>query len=124
MLSWQPMCWMNFLPFWIVRFETAAGLVKKFFIASVLMWMAPLAVLYGFNHNLLPSLTNLSPHAMTLLSGFVAVISVNIVIAFYIYMAMKEPSNKHQPDPKFLTHAKASVYQPTGEPMESLKKQE
>ncbi|TYI05967.1 hypothetical protein ES332_A10G126500v1, partial [Gossypium tomentosum] len=44
MLSWQPMCWMNFLPFWIVRFETAAGLVKKFFIASVLMWMAPLAV--------------------------------------------------------------------------------
>ncbi|PPR91867.1 hypothetical protein GOBAR_AA28823 [Gossypium barbadense] len=69
-------------------------------------------------------LTNLSPHAMTLLSGFVAVISVNIVIAFYIYMAMKEPSNKHQPDPKFLTHAKASVYQPTGEPMESLKKQE
>ncbi|KAG8480991.1 hypothetical protein CXB51_025689 [Gossypium anomalum] len=156
MLSWQPMCWMNFLPFWIVRFEMAAGLVKKFFIASMLMWMAPLAVLYGFNHNLLPAfnvaannnfhggfhlvcyriklieqevnlfgtgLTNLSPHAMTLLSGFVAVISVNIVIAFYIYMAMKEPSNKHQPDPKFLTHAKASVYQPTGEPMESLKKQ-
>ncbi|MBA0780253.1 hypothetical protein Gotri_004379 [Gossypium trilobum] len=69
-------------------------------------------------------LTNLSPHAMTLLSGFVAVISVNIVIAFYIYMAMKEPSNTHQADPKFLTHAKASVYQPTGEPMESLKKQE
>ncbi|MBA0813205.1 hypothetical protein Gohar_027077 [Gossypium harknessii] len=102
----------------------AAGLVKKFFIASMLMWMAPLAVHYGFNHNLLPGLTNLSPHAMTLLSGFVAVISVNIVIAFYIYMAMKEPCNKHQPDPKFLTHAKASVYQPTGEPMESLKKQE
>ncbi|KAH1046537.1 hypothetical protein J1N35_037321 [Gossypium stocksii] len=115
---------MNCLPIWIVRFEMAAGLVKKFFIASMLMWMAPIAVLYGFNHNLLPGLTNLSPHAMTLLSGFVAVISVNIVIAFYIYMAMKEPSNKHQPDPKFLTQAKASVYQPTGEPMESLKKQE
>ncbi|TYH50284.1 hypothetical protein ES332_D10G194900v1 [Gossypium tomentosum] len=44
MLSWQPMSWMNFLPFWIVRFEMAAGLVKKFFITSMLMWMAPLAV--------------------------------------------------------------------------------
>ena len=64
---------------------------------------------------------------MTLLSGFVAVISVNIVIAFYIYMAMKEPSDKHEPDPKFLADAKASVSQPTGEATpssQSLKKQE
>ncbi|KAK8276154.1 hypothetical protein V6Z12_D10G181200 [Gossypium hirsutum] len=141
----------------------AAGLVKKFFIASMLMWMAPLALQFCFSmsmhakspeknnswkntlkclsfmllqqHSIVAAnnqfswrisscLTNLSPHAMTLLSGFVAVISVNIVIAFLIYMAMKEPSNTHQPDPKFLTHAKASVYQPTGEPIESLKKQE
>ncbi|KAK8510983.1 hypothetical protein V6N13_091224 [Hibiscus sabdariffa] len=87
----------------------AAGLVNKFFIASMLMWIAPLAILYGFNHNLLPGLTNISPHAMTLVSGFVAVISVNIVIAFYVCMAMKEPTNKHEPDPKFLTNAKASV---------------
>ncbi|PPD85654.1 hypothetical protein GOBAR_DD17424 [Gossypium barbadense] len=84
----------------------AAAVIKKFFIASMFMWIAPLAILYGFNHNLLP---------------------VNIVIAFYIYMAMKEPVDKHEPDPKFLADAKASVSQPTGEAptsSESIKKQE
>lgn len=57
----------------------------------------------------------MSPYSLTLLSGFLAVISVNIVIAFYIYMAMKEPSDKHKPDPAFLAEAKASVNQPTVE---------
>lgn len=58
---------------------------------------------------------NLSPHSLTLVSGFIAVISVNVVIGFYIYMAMKEPSNKHEPDPAFLAEAKASVNQSTSE---------
>lgn len=53
----------------------------------------------------------MSPYSVTLLSGFLAVISVNVVIAFYIYMAMKEPSDKHEPDPKFLAEAKASIQQ-------------
>ncbi|XP_022760378.1 uncharacterized protein LOC111306764 [Durio zibethinus] len=104
-----------------------AGVIKKFFIASMFMWIAPLAILYGFNHNFLRGSTDLSPHAMTLLSGFLAVISVNIVIAFYIWMAMKEPSDKHEPDPKFLADAKASISQPTGEATtssQSQKKQE
>lgn len=30
-------------------------------------------------------------------------------------MAMKEPSDKHKPDPAFLAEAKASVNQPTVE---------
>ncbi|XP_039017772.1 uncharacterized protein LOC120148833 [Hibiscus syriacus] len=105
----------------------AAGLTKKFFIASMLMWIAPLAILCAFNHNLLPGVMNLFPHAMTLVSGFVAVISVNIVIVFYIYMAMKEPTDKHEPDLKFLTYAKASVNQSAGEgptSVESVKKHE
>lgn len=51
----------------------------------------------------------MSPHSMTLVSGFVAVISVNVVIAFYICLAMREPSDKHEPNPKFLAEAKASV---------------
>lgn len=55
--------------------------------------------------------TDMSPHSMTLVSGFVAVISVNVVIAFYICLAMREPSDKHEPDPKFLADAKASVKQ-------------
>ena len=38
-------------------------------------------------------------------------ISVNVVIAFYICMAMKEPSDKHEPDPAFLANAKASLRQ-------------
>ncbi|GMP62133.1 hypothetical protein CsSME_00024347 [Camellia sinensis var. sinensis] len=53
--------------------------------------------------------TQLSSHSITLLSGFLAVISVNVVIAFYICMAMKEPSDKHEPDPAFLANAKASL---------------
>uniref|UniRef100_A0A803NPI3 Vacuolar ATPase assembly integral membrane protein VMA21 homolog n=1 Tax=Cannabis sativa TaxID=3483 RepID=A0A803NPI3_CANSA len=87
------------------------GVIQKFFIASMFMWMVPVAILYGFNHKLFPGSSDLSPHSLTLLSGFVAVISVNIVIAFYIYMAMKEPSDKHVPDPAFLAAAKASVNQ-------------
>ncbi|EXB37073.1 hypothetical protein L484_020864 [Morus notabilis] len=103
------------------------GVIQKFFIASMLMWMTPIAILYGFNHNLLPGSSNLSPHTLTLVSGFVAVISVNIVIAFYIYMAMKEPSHKHEPDPAFLAEAKASVNQSANDSdksSQSLKKEE
>ncbi|GKU85668.1 hypothetical protein SLEP1_g303 [Rubroshorea leprosula] len=106
----------------------AAAVIKKFFLASMFMWVAPIAILYGFNHNLIPGSTNLSPYSLTLLSGFLAVISVNIVLAFYIYMAMKEPSYKHEPDPKFLADAKASVKKLTVEEAnvssQSQKKQE
>ncbi|GMP71158.1 hypothetical protein ACSBR2_013901 [Camellia fascicularis] len=88
-----------------------SSVIKKFFIASMFMWVAPIAILYGFNHNLFPGSTQLSSHSITLLSGFLAVISVNVVIAFYICMAMKEPSDKHEPDPAFLANAKASLRQ-------------
>ncbi|KAL8470060.1 hypothetical protein ACS0TY_032797 [Phlomoides rotata] len=87
------------------------GVVNKFFIASMLMWIAPVAILYGFNHNLFPGLGQLSPESTTLWSGILAVISVNVVIVFYIYSAMKEPSDKHVPDPAFLADAKASINQ-------------
>jgi len=96
-----------------------AGVIKKFFVASMFMWVAPVAILYGFNRNLLPGSTHLSPYSLTLVSGFLAVISVNVVIAFYIYMAMKEPSDKHEPDPAFLAEAKASVSQSTNEAEDS-----
>ncbi|XP_057511291.1 uncharacterized protein LOC130793565 [Actinidia eriantha] len=88
-----------------------SSVIKKFLIASIFMWVAPTAILYGFNHNLFPGLSHLSSYSMTLLSGFLAVISVNVVIAFYICMAMKEPSDKHEPDPAFLANAKASLRQ-------------
>lgn len=69
----------------------------------------------------------MSPYSLTLVSGFLAVISVNLVIGFYIYMAMKEPSDKHEPDPAFVAEAKASVSQSTSQaeyPTESRKKEE
>lgn len=91
-----------------------ASVIMKFFIASLFMWITPITLLYGFNHNLIPGSTQLNPHSLTLLSGFLAVISVNIVIAIYIIMAMKEPSSKHEPDPTFLAEAKASINQSTG----------
>ncbi|KAI5442596.1 hypothetical protein KIW84_011588, partial [Lathyrus oleraceus] len=108
-------------------FGIKMGVVQKFFIASLFMWSVPLAILYAFNHNLLPGISNLSPYSMTLVSGFLAVISVNIVIAFYIYLAMREPADKHEPDPKFLAEAKASINQSTGDAQQSsqpLKKQQ
>ncbi|WMV55701.1 hypothetical protein MTR67_049086 [Solanum verrucosum] len=33
---------------------TMAGVVNKFFITSLIMWAAPIAILYAFNHNLIP----------------------------------------------------------------------
>ncbi|KAG5553980.1 hypothetical protein RHGRI_011747 [Rhododendron griersonianum] len=63
--------------------------------------------------------THLSSYSMTLLSRFLAVISVNIVIACYICMAMKEPSDKHEPDPAFLASAKASLSQKPNEAEDS-----
>lgn len=44
-----------------------------------------------------------------------AVISVNVVIAIYIFMAMKEPSDKHTPDPKFLAEAEVGVHATTNQ---------
>ncbi|XP_021970945.1 uncharacterized protein LOC110865919 [Helianthus annuus] len=86
-----------------------AKVIEKFFIASMLMWAVPVAILIAFNKNLFPGSADMSPYSLTLLSGFLAVISVNIVIAFYIHLAMKEPSEKHEPDPKFVSEAEAGV---------------
>ncbi|XP_077230838.1 uncharacterized protein LOC143863921 [Tasmannia lanceolata] len=89
-----------------------SGVIRKFFFASMLMWIAPLVILYGFNHHMVPGLNELSSSSQTLLSGFLAVISVNLVIVFYIFMAMKEPlDSEHRPDPTFLAEAKASISQ-------------
>ena len=58
---------------------------------------------------------------MTLLSEFLAGISVNMVVTLYIWMALKEPSDKHEPDAAFLAEAKASVRQPiTSEAKDAL----
>ncbi|XAR57017.1 hypothetical protein NMG60_11025015 [Bertholletia excelsa] len=85
--------------------------IRKFFVASMFMWISPIAILYCFNHDLFPGSAHLTPYTTTLLSGFLAVISVNIVIAFYICMAMREPSSKPEPDPAFIANAKASLSQ-------------
>uniref|UniRef100_A0A803N049 Vacuolar ATPase assembly integral membrane protein VMA21 homolog n=2 Tax=Chenopodium quinoa TaxID=63459 RepID=A0A803N049_CHEQI len=86
---------------------TAAMMTRKFFVASICMWAVPFAILYGFQHGWYPGFSNISPSSQTLLSGFLAVVSVNIMLAFYICMAMKEPIGKHKPDPAFV--AKATV---------------
>ncbi|GMH07366.1 hypothetical protein Nepgr_009206 [Nepenthes gracilis] len=93
---------------------TGADVIKKFIIASMFMWILPVAILYGFHHNWFSGSiqTPQSQTQTTLLSGFLAVISVNIIIAFYICMAMREPFNEHCPDPSFLAAAKASLNQP------------
>ncbi|KAE8056466.1 hypothetical protein FH972_013238 [Carpinus fangiana] len=35
-------------------YATMGGVIKKFFFASMFMSIVPVAILYGFNHNLLP----------------------------------------------------------------------
>lgn len=91
-----------------------SGVVEKFFLASMAMWIAPLVIIYGFNYQIFPGASQLSSSSQTLLSGFLAVISVNAVIGYYIYMAMKEPVNQEaQPDPTFVAAARASITQPT-----------
>ncbi|KAG0449500.1 hypothetical protein HPP92_027259 [Vanilla planifolia] len=90
-----------------------AGVVQKFLFASVIMWIAPFIILYGFNYHIFPGSSELSSSSVTLVSGFLAVLSVNFVIVLYIVMAMKEPTHpEHQPDPSFLAAAKASLNQP------------
>ncbi|KAH0886588.1 hypothetical protein HID58_062684, partial [Brassica napus] len=118
----------------IVGGGTMGGVMQKFLVASMFMWILPVAILYGFNNDLLPgkeeegpSSTTLSPHSLTLLSGFLAVVSVNVVIVFYICLALKEPTDKHKPDASFVADAKDSVKKltsgvPSTDP--ALKKQE
>ncbi|KAG5401811.1 hypothetical protein IGI04_016418 [Brassica rapa subsp. trilocularis] len=111
------------------------GVMQKFLVASMFMLILPVAILYGFNNDLLPgkeeegpsSSTTLSPHSLTLLSGFLAVVSVNVVIVFYICLALKEPTDKHKPDALFVAEAKDSVKKltsgvPSTDP--AIKKQE
>ena len=47
----------------------------------------------------------------TLISGLLAVLSVNVVIAVYIFMAMREPKSKAEPepDPVFASRARSST---------------
>ncbi|KAF7049995.1 hypothetical protein CFC21_058423 [Triticum aestivum] len=90
-----------------------SGVITKFAVTSMFMWMAPVAIMYGFYHRIFPGISQLSSSAQTLASGFLAVISVNIVIGFYIYSAMKvAPCQEPQPDATFLANAKASINQP------------
>ncbi|PIA62323.1 hypothetical protein AQUCO_00200367v1 [Aquilegia coerulea] len=87
------------------------------------MWILPTALLFGLNHNIYPGSIHLSSQSQTLLRGFLAVISVNIVIAFYICMAMKEPSSdRHAPDSAFLAGAEASMRKSTPAENEELSK--
>ncbi|CAN8315582.1 unnamed protein product [Cochlearia groenlandica] len=86
-----------------------AGVMQKFLVASMFMWILPISILYGYNNDLLPGSTTLSPHSLTLLSGFLAVVSVNVVIVFYICLALKEPVDKHKPNTLFVAAAKDSV---------------
>ncbi|CAL5030098.1 unnamed protein product [Urochloa decumbens] len=91
-----------------------SGVITKFAVTSMVMWMVPVAIVYGFYYEMFPGVSQMSSSTQTLVSGFLAVISVNLVIGFYICMAMKEtPHQEPQPDPTFLANAKASINQPT-----------
>ncbi|KAE8790029.1 Vacuolar ATPase assembly integral membrane protein VMA21 [Hordeum vulgare] len=98
----------------LIAGEAMSGAITKFAVTSMVMWMDPVAIMYGFIYHIFPGVGQLSASAQTMASGFLAVISVNLVISFYIYMAMKEaPHQEPQPDPTFLANAKASINQPT-----------
>ncbi|KAF8700685.1 hypothetical protein HU200_034034 [Digitaria exilis] len=83
----------------------------------MVMWMAPVAIISGFYYHLFPGVSQISSSAQTLAGGFLAVVSVNMVIGFYIFMAMKETPHRPQPDPTFLANAKVGINQPTSSQM-------
>ena len=81
-------------------------------LVSFIMDAISFQLVFHFNfYWYIPGISQLSPNHQTLVGGFLAVFSVNVVIAFYIYLAMKEPSDKHEPDPTFVAQAKASMNQ-------------
>ena len=95
-----------------------AQVLALFGVTSLLMWGLPLWVLYAFNTKLFPGSEGLSQQSATLWSGLLAVLSVNVVIVIYIVIALREKpvAATPQPDPAFLSRARASVA--TNEPSE------
>lgn len=96
----------------------AAEVILRFAVTSLLMWTAPLCVLYAFQEGVLPAFQSLSAEARTLWSGLAAVLAVNIVIVVYIVMALRDPPTapKPQPDPAFAAAARASIGQAEPDP--------
>jgi len=88
-----------------------AHVLALFGVTSLLMWGLPLWVLYAFNNQLFPGSEGLSQQSTTLWSGLLAVLSVNVVIVCYIILALREKPVRAtpQPDPTFLSKARASV---------------
>lgn len=105
-----------------------AKVIRKFVVASVAMWGFPLLILYVFNKFVRPGMAVLSPRWHTICSGCLAVFSVNVVIAIYIVIAMREPRllAEPQPDPTFTSRARSSLQQAQrkGLPSEVDKKDE
>lgn len=87
--------------------------IKRFLVASLAMWGIPLIILHVFNKHIKPGMAALSPRWHTLCSGCLAVLSVNVIIALYIVMAMREPklAAEPQPDPTFASRARLSLQQ-------------
>eukprot|EP00250_Pteridium_aquilinum_P007029 c16827_g1_i1 orf=444-770(-) len=90
-----------------------AQVIKRFLLTSLAMWGSPLLILYAFNKYVKPGMAALSPRWHTVCSGLLAVFSVNVVIAIYILMAMREPRSgaESQPDPAFVSKARSSLQQ-------------
>ena len=88
-----------------------AHVLALFGVTSLLMWALPLLVLYAFNNQLFPGSEGLSQQSTTLWSGLLAVLSVNVVIVFYIILALREKpvAPTPHPDPVFLSKARASL---------------
>lgn len=92
-------------------FRMGVQVLVLFGVTSLLMWALPLWVLYAFNHKLFPGSEGLSQQSTTLWSGLLAVLSVNVVIIFYIILALREKpvAAAPHPDPAFLSKARASM---------------
>ncbi|MCO5572505.1 hypothetical protein L7F22_026260 [Adiantum nelumboides] len=99
--------------------------MKRFVGASLAMWGFPLLILHLFNNVVKSGMTALSPRWHTICSGCLAVLSVNVVIAIYIIMAMREPRLvvEPHPDPTFVSRARESLFQTCQEESERDKKE-
>eukprot|EP00897_Mesotaenium_endlicherianum_P001753 jgi/Mesen1/1605/ME000134S00726 len=93
-----------------------SDVISRFAMTSALMWIVPIAILYAFNNNLLPVIKSLSPEYQTLWGGLFAVAGVNVVIAIYIILALRDPPSapEPQPDPVWAAKARAELAPASG----------
>lgn len=93
------------------------AVISRFTVTSAFMWALPLLVLLAFNQKQFTDLIGIPEEHTTLFSGLTAVLAVNVVMAVYIVMALRDAptASQPQPDPAFVAAAQRSIEPTAGD---------